>query len=289
MSGEMFFNKALKIEKKFTLWSKKQNKETASELYKKAGDQFKYEKKIDRSIISYEKASECYIYNNDNLSAGKCNELIGNLLKNIDSDLSIEKYLFSIELYSQSLNFPKIAKLYNKISDIYENEFKYQLSIEYLIKSIDNYDMDESYTVTIFNLQYKIADLYLKIGNHLDAIIWYEKTLKNIDNCLLKYKLIDSIFMSISCQIYLCLNEIYNFPKIEKYTEEYIIFTQSRECQFIVSLIDSLKNRSIEDLNILYEKYSSLFNLNIIREKLFYDIKTNWEIVLPAIPEENFR
>jgi tetratricopeptide (TPR) repeat protein len=288
MLGEIYLNKALKTEKTFCFWNKNKNKENASELFEKSGDCFSREEKFEQSIFSYTKAIDCYTYNENYLSCGKCYEKIGNLLykKEHDLDSCVEKYLLAIEFYLKALNFLYPAKLYNKIANLYEKEYKYETCINYLIRSIDNYEMGNFNAVTIFNLQTKIAEMYIKIGKHTDSILWYEKTLHYIDNCLLKYKIIENIFMIISCKIFLCLNDVYEIPNIQKYIDEYIIFRHSRECLFVSSLIEMLKNRDIEELNILYEKYSNLFLFHTIREKLFFDIKIKLE---NDFPQENFK
>ena len=196
-----------------------------------------------------------------------------------------------IDMYQKNIEVIKIAKIYRKLSGYFEQEYRFELAMEYLSNAIDYYQNDDMYNTTTFTLKLNMGDLCIKTKQYDYAITWYESILEYLDqNNIFKYKIIEALFMASACHILIGIKDVSQEEKIsqevEKYKSNYIIFNHSREGEMIDSILQALPKRLEDSLENIYNKYISLFDQSVLKQQLFYEIKQNWPIIKP---EENFQ
>lgn len=294
-SGEYLFEKATHKKKTWLPWNTERNNDNAAELFIKSGNCYNYEKQYDKASDAFKSAAQCYEHNESYSDAGMYYEMSAECLKYIhgidNNNETIQMYHMAIDMYQKCVDVIKIAKIYRKLFSYFEHDYNFELAMEYLSNAIDYYQSDSMYNTTTFTLKMNMGDLCIKTKQYDYAITWYESVLEYLDqNNSFKYKIIEALFMASACHILIGIKDVSQEEKIsqeiEKYKSNYIIFNHSRESEMINSILQALPRRLEDSLENIYNKYVSLFDQNVLRQQLFYEIKQNWPIIQP---DENFQ
>jgi len=229
--------------------------EDAADMFTRAGNSFKIDKKWDKAGLAFTKAAESYISKNEvaqsYLSAALC-------YKKIQNTKSAVHYIKqAIEFYTEEGRFSIAAKHQKEIAELYEEGSDIENALAAYQTAADYYEAEGS-TNTANSCLLKVALLSLQLERYDAAIEVYEKiAARSMNNSLLRWKVKSSYLCAGLC--YLATGDLVAAERaIEKYMDEDATFASQRECRFLQDITTASKEYDTEAFTKAVTEYDSI-------------------------------
>ncbi|CAI9730361.1 alpha-soluble NSF attachment protein [Octopus vulgaris] len=244
--------------------------EEAAELFVRAANAFKMAKNWASAGQCFCRAAQLQISLQSRHEAASHYVDAGNAYKKADPNEAINSLLKAVEIYTDMGRFTIAAKHHITVAEIYENEMAdIEQAISHYEQAADYYKGEES-TSAANKCFLKVAQYSAQLEQYQKAIDIYEEVASaSMENSLLKYSAKDHFFRAALC--HMC-NDIVNAKLvIPKYEEMFPAFSDSRECNLLKTVLDSMDN--IEAFTKAVSDYDSISRLDQWLTMIFLRIK----------------
>nr|CAA58050.1 SNAP-type protein [Doryteuthis pealeii]prf//2106379A SNAP-type protein [Doryteuthis pealeii] len=244
--------------------------EEAAELFVRAANTFKMAKNWASAGQCFCKAAQLQLTLQSRHEAATHYVDAGNAFKKADPNESINCLLKAVEIYTDMGRFTIAAKHHITVAEIYENELAdIEQAMSHYERAADYYKGEESNSAAN-KCFLKVAQYSAQLEQYQKAIDIYEQVASNcMENALLKYSAKDHFFRAALC--HMC-NDIVNAKLvIPKYEEMFPAFSDSRECNLLKSVLDSMDN--VDEFTKAVADYDSISRLDQWLTMMFLRIK----------------
>jgi alpha-soluble NSF attachment protein len=285
MNKQKASNLVLQAEKKLSFFNilsalnSAQANEEAAELFKEAGNLYKFEKSYSEAFNCFLNAAKCLAKTSpyDNTRSFDTAEMWMN------ASLCSEKILGGVETNDKLLNptlscLQQAAKLYHnakrdihagkcmqKMGEIYEGQYEYKNAITSYEQAVRYYASDELNNFRNQCLE-AMARLYVMEDNFFKASEIFENlAVIAIDCSLTKNNVNDYLLNSGICFITFCMIERDAFDcidqKLSKYNQIYSTFLDREKGRFLLQIKDAVEQNNIDIFTNLVREYDLKYKL----------------------------
>jgi len=250
------------------------NQEIA-DLYDKAANLYRIEKKYFEAGEAYKMAGSYYMKADNSLEAtGSLNNAI-NCFHQIDIYTTICCYYEIIRIYTLTHNFDKIAEYSFRLAEIYEKEGIIDRAIEYYQNVVTECETLPNRSSLHNKSLIKLAELYIRQKKFHQAGDIYEKYAYSIlNNRLLQYSAKEYYFNAGFCR--LASGDIVAFRKfLDKYIQEWSPFQNTFQCTFLMEMRRCLENMDKDAIQLLIKEYKNLYPLEEWKNNILIQITDN--------------
>ncbi len=240
------------------------------EILKKA-DQKRLDGRNEEAGDLYILVSEEQFKLNDNEGCLQHLNSAFNCFKEINNKKGIPICLEMISYYEEHRRFSMAAKFLNELGFLEEKLEKYQDAISSYEKSSKYHIMDNK-PANARAIQSKIANIHIKSNNFLIASQMIEMEAKELlSSTLGKFSFPETLLLSILCKL------TFETPDMKYYYTTFEgSFKDTRQDDFIVKLISSIQESSVNNFDKIISEYKTIHTLKDEKlEYIFNVIKRN--------------
>jgi len=242
--------------------SKTSNLEEARELFVSAANAFKAEKAFKDSADAFVEAGDCALQANEKDDAANDFWNAAKAYKKTHPELAVRSLKRTIQLYVEKGRFRQAADREKEIGQIYQQDGG---DLEAALASFEqagDWYSGEDATATA-NACYKdVADIAAQL-NHFDkAIEKFELVAENsLTSPLTRYSVKEYYFKAGLC--HLAKGDVVQATRaIDHYQQQDNTFSGTRECKFLMEIMESLNQNDQESFTQHVVKYDSLTKLD---------------------------
>lgn len=181
--------------------------------------------------------------------------------KKVDPNKSIQCLAQAIDIYTEMGRFTMAAKHHMTCGEIYEtllNEM--DQAMRHYEKAADYYKGEDS-NASAMKCQLMVAQIAGKLEQYSKAAAIFEEVGKaSMENKLLKYGAKDHLFRACICHF--CVDIVNGQNALKSYTEEFPMFSDSRECTLMQKLSNALESECLESYTTAVEEYDNISRLD---------------------------
>ena len=234
--------------------------ETAIPLYERAGNLYKMSKRFDEAGDVFLKAADCsmkleseYDIANYYINAYQCYKKT-NMVK------AIEYINKAINIYNDQCNYIQVVRYKKDLAECYEYNGDYANALECYLMCMNILQIEDN-SASLYLVQSKIAELYIKLKKYTDAADMYVKLVENIiENNSLKFRANEYLMNALICT--LAENDIVKARKtMDKFCETNNFFV-STEFKLISEIMVAIETNDIERYTYSIKEYDNLKKLN---------------------------
>ncbi|KAM7349080.1 alpha-soluble NSF attachment protein-like isoform 1-T1 [Cochliomyia hominivorax] len=235
--------------------------EEAIELYQRAGNMFKMSKNWTKAGDCFCEAATLHARNGSRHDAGIGYADASNCYKKVDVEKAVECLLKSIEIYTDMGRFTMAAKYHQQIAEMYESDPNtLPKTIQHYEQAADYFKGEESVS-SANKCMLKVAQYAAQMEDYEKAISIYEQVATtSLESSLLKYSAKEYFFRAALCHLSIDLLNAQH--AIEKYSNQYPAFQDSREYKFIKDLCEHLEDQNIDGFTETVKNYDSISRLD---------------------------
>jgi len=244
--------------------------EDACELYLRAANAFKMAKKWSAAGSAFDKVAKLQLeqLQSKHESATQYVEAARCFRKG-DFQEAIQCLDRAIEIYTDMGRFSIAAKHHVTIAEIYESTGLLDIdkAIIHYTQAADYYKGEES-TSAANKCLLKVASYAAQQENYKQAINIYEEVASvSLESSLLKYSAREYFFRSVLCKMCDCMDTDPDSPDsiqgvLEKYSQMFPAFDDSREYKLLQSIIEAHKEESPEQFTTAVSEYDAISRLD---------------------------
>lgn len=184
-----------------------------------------------------------------------------NCYKKADTQESVNCLLKAIEIYTDMGRFQMAAKHHQTIAEMYEAEpTDLQRAVQHYEQAADYFKGEES-TSSANKCMLKVAHYAAQLEDYEKAIQIYEQVAaSSLESSLLKYSAKDYFFRAALC--HLCVDLLNAQHALDKYSQQYPAFQDSRESKLVKTLCEHLEEQNIEGFTDAVKEYDSISRLD---------------------------
>ncbi|KFD50722.1 hypothetical protein M514_08378 [Trichuris suis] len=234
----------------------------ACELYVKAANLFKIDKKWTDAGSAFLKAAE--------LSLSKCEYKheaathfvdASNCFKKTNTEQAIDCLLKAINIYAEEGRFSMAAKYYMNVAELCESDNSdLEKAMFYYEKAADYYKGEESKS-SANKCALKVAQFAAQLLNYKKAASLFEEVgTYSAENALLKYGAKDHFFKAALCL--LCLDVLDGKVAIKRYADKIPQFAESREFAFLNALTEAMEEHNADEFTNAVKEYDKISRLD---------------------------
>ncbi|CDW53319.1 alpha soluble NSF attachment protein [Trichuris trichiura] len=251
----------------------------ACELYVKAANLFKIDKKWTDAGSAFLKAAE--------LSLSKCEYKheaathfvdASNCFKKTNTEQAIDCLLKAVNIYAEMGRFSMAAKYYMNVAELYESDdCDLEKAMFYYEKAADYYKGEESKS-SANKCALKVAQFAAQLLNYKKAASLFEEVgTYSAENALLKYGAKDHFFKAALCL--LCLDVLDGKVRltiikgrmltlfifrvaIKRYADKVPSFAESREYAFLNALTEAMEEHNADEFTNAVKEYDKISRLD---------------------------
>ncbi|KAI3635482.1 hypothetical protein MIR68_006120 [Amoeboaphelidium protococcarum] len=220
--------------------SRESKLEEAADMCAKAGNLYKIEKKWKQAGEAYEKAADYALQMND-LDVASSNLVeASKSFKKVSPEEAIKSLTRAVEMLKERGRFHPAANYMKQIGEIYESDIvDPKLAMQYYEEAADLYSGEDSSGLAN-QCWLKVATFAAQLEQYDKAIEKFESVAAtSLDNNLTKYSAKNYFLNAGLC--HLCKDPVGARKAVEKYQDLDSTFSQSRECQLLLNLLDALE------------------------------------------------
>ncbi|XP_066588447.1 alpha-soluble NSF attachment protein isoform X2 [Prorops nasuta] len=235
--------------------------EEAVECYQRAANMFKMAKKWSSAGKAFYEAAELHAKAGSRHDAATNYVDAANSFKKSDMNEAVRCLVKAIEIYTDMGRFTMAAKHHQSIAEMYESEaVDLERAVHHYEQAADYFKGEESNS-SANKCLLKVAQYAAQLENYDKAIQIYEQVASaSLDSSLLKYSAKEYFFRAALC--HLCVDLLNAQHAIERYTEQYPAFQDSREFKLIKTLIEHLEEQNLEGFTESVKDYDSISRLD---------------------------
>jgi alpha-soluble NSF attachment protein len=273
--GEELMEKADKrLKGGFSFFSGTAKFEDAVELYTKAGNSFKIEKKWDRAGEAFSKAAECHLKLQSKHEAAQSYLNAAMCYKKTNVTTAVMCMKQGIEFYTEEGRFSIAAKHQKELAELYEDQSDLESAISAYQTAADYYEGEGS-TSAASSCLLKVALFSAQLERFDKAIELYEQiATQSIDNNLLKWSVKDYFLRAGLC--HLAKGDVVAGERaVERYMDMDATFSSQRECKFLQELVNACKNYDVEAFTNGVVEFDSISKLDSWKTSILLKIKNS--------------
>ncbi|KAG4080059.1 hypothetical protein HA402_007614 [Bradysia odoriphaga] len=228
----------------------------AASLHSKGGN-------AHEAATSFVDASNCYkmvfITLRNRLSTADAKGYL--IFPQIDPNEAIACLMKAIEIYTEMGRFSIAAKHHQAIAELYEGEGNdLQRAVQHYESAAD-YSRGEESTISANKCMIKVAQYAAQLEDYDKAIQIYEQVASScLDSSLLKYSAKEYFFRASLCHLSVDLLNAQH--ALEKYSQQYPAFQDSRDYKLVKDLSEHLEEQNIEGFTDTVKDYDSISRLD---------------------------
>jgi len=248
--------------------------EEAAELYTKAGNLYKMDKRWERAAESFLEAAECYARSSDFTfdTVQQYSNAIG-CIKKYDPLQAISFYKKSVDLLIPEGKFSSAARLTKEMAEILETSGSSVEAIAAWERAAELFETENSPS-SLNQCLIKVADISVREGEYKKAIEIYEKVAESSLNGLAKYNVKNYLHKATLC-FFANNNSDGAMSAFRKYTEMDPLFASSREAKLIEEIFKVWEDADPAAFSAAVYEYDAIMKLNRDMVVLLLKIKEN--------------
>ncbi|XP_015595646.1 alpha-soluble NSF attachment protein [Cephus cinctus] len=235
--------------------------EEAVDCYQRAGISFKVAKKWGAAGNAFCEAANLHSKAGSRHDAATNYVDAANCYKKSDPNEAVNCLLKAIEIYTDMGRFTMAAKHHQTIAEMYESEsVDLERAVHHYEQAADYFRGEESNS-SANKCLLKVAQYAAQLENYDRAIQIYEDVASSsLESSLLKYSAKEYFFRAGLCQ--LCVDVLNAQHAIERYSEQYPAFQDSREYKLLKTLIEHVEEQNLEGFTEAVKEYDSISRLD---------------------------
>ncbi|XP_054723075.1 alpha-soluble NSF attachment protein-like [Uloborus diversus] len=233
--------------------------EDACEMYARAANMFKIAKKWSAAGSAFNEAANLRLKMDNSHDAASFLIDAGNCYKKTDAHEAIKCIIKAIEIYTDMGRFTIAAKHHITVAEIYESELAdIEKAMAHYEQAADYFRGEESNSSAN---KCMLASPSLPNSSNTKAINIYEQVGEaSLASPLMKYSAKEYYFCA--ALLHLCVDILNAQHAIKKYEEICPSFHDSRECKFVMTLIEKLEEQDIDGFTDAVKEYDSISRLD---------------------------
>lgn len=257
---------------KFSFFNKTAKYEEASELFKKAANQYKVAQAWQEAGGAFSRAAECFLPLNQQHDAATCYMDAAVCMKKTDMDKAVEYYEEAISLFCDMGKFVNAAKIEKELGEIFETLNDEDKAVKHFKKAAD-YFQGEDNSAMASQCLLKVAHFMALKEQYSEAIEIYESVAQAcLEKNVLKFNAKGHLFSAGILR--LCQSDIVAMKQqLERYKEMDYSFDNSRECKLLEALTEDVENTNAEDFTGHVFDYNSISPLDRWKVSMLLRVK----------------
>lgn len=252
--------KALKKTSFFSFGSGSQKFEDASDLFEKAGNQYKVARKWQEAADAYAKCAECQMKLKESSRAAQFYQNAGEAMSKVNPHDSVEYFKTAIAMLCDAGRFSNAAKLQKQIAEVFEGQDNKEEALEAYRQAAD-YFSGENQQSSANNMLLKVAQLSAQLERYDAAMEIYEKIAKDsMESNLLKFNAKNHLLNAGICAL-ATSDLVLVQMKGQEYQEIDYTFGDSREGKFLQAMFqayESFNSDAFADAVYQYDTISKI-------------------------------
>ncbi|KAJ3226960.1 vesicular-fusion protein S17 [Clydaea vesicula] len=251
-----------------------QNKlDEAAELYTKAANQFKLQKKLKEAGDCFLKQADCCLKAGEKDEASSSYINASKAFKKGYPQESVDALSLAVGILSERGRFQAAATNQKQIAEIYE------VDLENFEKSLNAYELaaewfsGEDSNAQASACQLKAANLAAHLEQYQKAIEKFEQVAKqSMENNLTKWSVRDYLLKAGIC--ILCTQDYINARQaLDRYRAMDMTFEGTREFKLLNDLLDALENQDVEQFTNVVFDFDKMTKLDNWKTTLLLRVK----------------
>jgi len=233
----------------------------AIECYQRAANMFKMAKNWGQAGKAFCEAANLHSKAGSRHDAATNYVDGANCYKKVDPNEAVSCLLKAIEIYTDMGRFSMAAKHHQTIAEMYENEANdLQRAVQHYEQAADYFRGEEAIS-SANKCMLKVAQYAAQLEDYDKAIQIYEQVASScLDSSLLKYSAKEYFFRAALCHLSVDLLNAQH--ALEKYSQQYPAFQDSREYKLVKDLCGHLEEQNIEGFTESVKDYDSISRLD---------------------------
>ncbi|KAH3766053.1 soluble NSF attachment protein alpha [Pelomyxa schiedti] len=251
--------------------------EDAADLFTKAGNLFKVSKYWNEAGDSFEKSADCYLRAHNRSDAVSDLANAAGCYRKGDSPAESTRVLTAaIELFMELGRFSCAARHKQELAETFESQDDLENAAATYEEAADLFEADDSPSRKASCLA-KVATLCSLLERYDRAIELFEKVGTGfLETNLLKWSAKSHFTMAVICQMAKG-DTVAARRALEKYTQLDAMFSSSRECKLLTSLIEACENHDVDSFTTATAEYDTITKLTPCQTTLLLRIKKTLE------------
>jgi alpha-soluble NSF attachment protein len=217
--------------------------EDASDLFEKAGNQYKIAKKWQEAADAYVKCADCQMKLKESSRAAQFYQQAADALQKVNPTDAIEYFRTAISMLCDAGRFSNAAKLQKQIAEIYESQDNKEDALESYRQASD-YFSGENQSSSANNMLLKVAQFSAQLERYDAALEIYENIAKaSMESNLLKFNAKNHLLNAGICAL-ATKDLVLVQMKLSEFQEIDYTFGDSREGKFLQAMVQSFENFS---------------------------------------------
>ncbi|TMW60517.1 hypothetical protein Poli38472_000559 [Pythium oligandrum] len=241
-----YYSQAQKALKKSTFFSFSggtQKYEDASDLFEKAGNQYKIGRKWQEAADAYVKCAECQMKLKESSRAAQFYQNAADALSKVNPTDAVEYFKTAIAMLCDAGRFSNAAKLQKQIAEIYEGQDNKEEALENYRQAAD-YFSGENQQSSANNMLLKVAQFSAQLERFDAAMEIYESIAKSsMESNLLKFNAKNHLLNAGICAL-ATKDLVLVQMKWQEYQEIDYTFADSREGKFLQAMVQAFEGFS---------------------------------------------
>lgn len=235
--------------------------EDAVECYQRAANMYKMAKKWSQAGQAFTEAANLHAKAGSRHDAATNFVDASNCFKKSDINESVSSLLKAIDIYTDMGRFTMAAKHHQTIAEMYENEANDLARAVHHYEQAADYFKGEESTSSANKCMLKVAQYAAQLEDYDKAINIYEQVAtSSLESSLLKYSAKEYFFRASLCHLSVDLLNAQH--ALEKYSQQYPAFQDSREYKLVKNLCEHLEEQNVEGFTETVKEYDSISRLD---------------------------
>ncbi|TYZ60433.1 hypothetical protein PybrP1_009383 [[Pythium] brassicae (nom. inval.)] len=239
-------NKALKKTSFFSFGGGGTQKyEDASDLFERAGNQYKISKRWQEAADAYVKCADCQMRLKESSRAAQFYQQAAEALAKVNPTDAVEHFRTAISMLCDAGRFSNAAKLQKQIAEIYESQDNKEEALENFRQAADYFD-GENQASSANNMRLKVAQFSAQLERYDAALAIYESIARaSMESNLLKFNAKNHLLNAGICAL-ATKDLVLVQMKMSEFQEIDYTFGDSREGKFLHEMVQSFENFSAD-------------------------------------------
>ncbi|XP_018320633.1 alpha-soluble NSF attachment protein [Agrilus planipennis] len=235
--------------------------EDAVDCYHRAANLFKMAKNWTQAGSAFCEAGNLHLKTGSRHDAATNFVDAANCYKKSDINEAVNCLVRAIEIYTDMGRFTMAAKHHQSIAEMYETDAAdLKKAVQHYEQAADYYRGEESNS-SANKCLLKVAQYAAQLEDYTKAIQIYEQVASSsLENSLLKYSAKEYLFRAALC--HLCVDLLNARHALERYTQIYPAFQDSREYKLLQNIFDQIEEQNLDGYTDVVKEYDSISRLD---------------------------
>mmetsp|Transcript_41309 Transcript_41309/g.97096 ORF Transcript_41309/g.97096 Transcript_41309/m.97096 type:complete len:290 (+) Transcript_41309:130-999(+) len=251
-------------------------KEEAVDILDEAANKYKQAKKWQKCGDTHQRRGNLQLELGDKFAAGQSFQAAFQAYKKDPecNTVAIQALNACIELHINNGRFTQAAKQHKEAGEMFEAELNYKQAVHHYQTAADYYKTEDQ-TSSANQCFKKVGVLSAELEDYKTAIEVYENiAASSLDVALLKWGVKDYFFQAGLS--HLASNDFIAARRaVERYQEQDVSFTDTRECKLLTSLLEAADQQDLEMFTEAVAEFDEISKLDKWSTTLLLRVKNN--------------